>query len=184
MSLYNQAKSCKAHNTVPLIDVCLCCSGLSVFICCLQRNNRSNFLRYYVFIIVILWQITLSQFSASQNMQPRWLIQVLLQVIIGVRVLRIASSQYRISAEVECKAVSTARWDFMCQLMPYFVRKHFNWLWPAAVLINSRGILIVASAIFFWEQSLLSVLIDFQRCYSRQVTGTRQGQLTVKCKQL
>lgn len=86
---HNQAKPCKAGHTV-LIGICLCCSWLSVFIWDIQRNNRSNFLRYYVFIIVILWQITFSEFSESQSAQPCGSIQVLLQLIIGVRVFQIA----------------------------------------------------------------------------------------------
>lgn len=168
MRVHNQAKPCKAGYAVLLIGVCLCCSRLSVFICDVQRNNRSNFPCYYVFIIVILWQITFSQFSESQS----WLIQVLLQLIIGIRVLQIAPFQHSSNKnEVEFGVVNTATSDLMCQLMSYFARKHFSWLWPAAVLINSRGILIVASAIF-WEQRL-SFLIDLQRCYSCQVTGAR-----------
>lgn len=173
MRLHNQARPRKVGNTVLLIGACLGCSRLSALICHVQRNNRSNFLCHYVFIIVILRQITFSQFSESENAQPCWLIQVLLQLITGVRVLQIAPFQHRSNKnEVECTAANTEMWDPLCQLMSYFARKHFSWLWPAAVLINSRGILIVASA-FFWEQSLFSFLIDSQRCYSCLVTGTR-----------
>ena len=102
--LRNRTEPRKAGYTVPLIGVCLCRGRLSVFICHVQRNNRSNFLCHYVFIIVILWQITFSQFSESQNAQSCWLIQGLLQLIIGVKILQIAPFQHR----------SSKIWSRMC----------------------------------------------------------------------
>lgn len=164
-----------------LIGVCICCSRLSAFICCLQRNNRSNFLCYYVFIIVILWQIIVSWFSGSQNAQPCWSIRVLLQLITRVRVLQVAPFQHR-SSKKWTATVNTGMWDLIRQLLSYFARKQFSWLWPAAVLINSRGILIVAGAIFLRVKSpfILNWLpaMLFLPSYWHKI----RGQLTVKCK--
>lgn len=64
-----------------LIGVRLCRCRLFVLIRHVWRNTRSNFLCHYIFIIVILWQIAFLQFSKSW---PCWLIQFLLQLIIGV----------------------------------------------------------------------------------------------------
>lgn len=64
---------------------CLSPLRLALSICRVQRNTRSNSICYYIFIIVILCQITFLQFFKSR---PWWLIQF--QLIIALRILQIA----------------------------------------------------------------------------------------------
>lgn len=150
MRLHNQPKPCKAEYAVLLIGVCLCCSRFSVFICPYGETIEAIF---FAIMFSLLLFCGKSPFHSSLNLglQPCWLTQVLLRlIIIDVRVLQIAQFQHSSNKnEVKFAAVNTETWESMCQLMSCFARKHFSWLWPAAVLINSRGILIVASAIFF-----------------------------------
>lgn len=84
--------------------------------------------------------------KTSERAGPRWLIQVLL------RANKKALGGLQISPSVQKwsqarSAVSAEMRDLTCQLMSCLARKHFSWLWPGAVLINTRGILIEASVL-------------------------------------
>lgn len=74
--------------------------------------------------------------------------------MIGVTVVQI-DPFYHSSKKNEIKfvTVNTGTWEVIHQLMSYFARKHLSWLWPAAVLINSKGILIVASDIYLFHSA-------------------------------
>lgn len=161
--LYNHAGFCKS-NAYRLFDWCLSL---------LQSSSDTHGETIGAIFLAIMFPSLLfcsksPSHSPSLRTQPRWLIQVLLQIMIDVGSI---SDWHFLRSDELNSLQSTLNVRSVCQLMSYIERKHCSWLWPAAVLINSRGFLIEAFTIV-GEKSLLSFLIDSQWCFHCQVTGT------------